>query len=70
MRAKAQGIVQLEATVQVDGSVTDVHVIKTLHPDLDRNAVTVLRQWKFVPAIVNGSPIPTIERIDLTYTLR
>jgi TonB family protein len=70
MRAKAQGVVKVRATVQTDGSVTDVKVIRKLHPDLDANGIATVRQWKFSPAVLNGRLVQAIVEIELEYKLR
>jgi TonB family protein len=70
MRDKAQGVVEVSATVQTDGSVTDVRVIRKLHPDLDANGIATVRKWKFSPAVLNGRPVPAIVEIELVFKLR
>jgi protein TonB len=70
MRAKAAGVLTLKATVQADGSVSDVTVVRALYPDLDRNGIAAVRQWSFVPAFLNGRPVAAIVQIDLSFRLR
>lgn len=72
MRAKIQGVVWLECIVQPDGSVAQVNVVKSLDPvfGLDQEAVKAAKQWKFVPGLRNGQPVPVYITIEMTFTLR
>jgi TonB family protein len=44
-----QGGVVVQGTVRMDGSMTDIRVVKALRPDLDGNAVHAIEQWRFRP---------------------
>lgn len=72
MRAKVQGTVWLECVVMSDGTVGDVKVIRSLDPvfGLDTEAIKAARQWRFVPGMRQGVPVPVIITIELTFTLR
>jgi TonB family protein len=51
------GVVAMEALIGVDGTVRDVRVTSSPHPDLDRAATDAVRQWEFTPTILNCTPI-------------
>jgi TonB family protein len=72
MRAKIQGIVMVECIVLPDGTVTDVHVVKSLDPTfgLDQEAVKAAKQWRFVPGRRQGQPVPVYITIELAFNLR
>jgi TonB family protein len=70
MRARVEGLVEVEAIVLTDGSVGDVRIIRSLNAGLDRNAVLAVHHWKFRPATVNGQAVPVIVAIELTFCLR
>jgi protein TonB len=70
MRARVEGVVELEAIVLTDGSVGEVRIIRSLEPGLDRNAALAVHHWKFRPALSNGLPVPVIVSIDLTFCMR
>jgi protein TonB len=72
MRAKIQGTVVLEAVVNPDGTVGNVEVIKSLDPTfgLDQEAMRAARQWRFMPGMLKGQPVPVLVTIELTFTLR
>jgi periplasmic protein TonB len=72
MRAKVQGTVWLECVVTRDGSVSDIRIVRSLDGvfGLDQEAVKAARQWKFVPGVKDGEPVPVLITIELTFTLR
>ena len=72
MRAKVQGTVLLECIVQTDGSVGDVHVVRSLDSTfgLDQEAIKAAKQWRFAPGTRLGEPVPVLVTIELTFTLR
>ena len=72
MRAKVQGTVVIEAVVNPDGSVTNIRVIRSLDPvfGLDQEAIKAASQWYFAPGMRQGTPVPVIITIELTFTLR
>jgi TonB family protein len=51
------GEVILYAIIRKNGSVDSIQVLRGLHPELDRNAMEALAQWKFEPARRNGEPV-------------
>jgi len=72
MRAKVQGMVWVECIVMPDGNVGDARITKSLDSvfGLDQEALKAARQWKFVPGMRQGEPVPVIITIELTFTLR
>ena len=72
MRAKVQGVVELEAVVLPDGSVGDVRVTHSLDPvfGLDEEAIKAVKQWRFAPGTRLGQPVAVLVGIELTFTLR
>jgi TonB family protein len=63
-----EGHVELEAVVQEDGSVGDVRVTQSKHPDLAQAAVAAARRWRFQPAQKDGLVIPLIVTIDISFS--
>ena len=55
--ARVEGEVVLYAIIRADGSVDSIQVLKSLDPELDRNAIEAFSRWKFSPATRDGSPI-------------
>jgi TonB family protein len=72
MRARIQGIVTLECVVMPDGSVAHARVVRSLDTvfGLDQQAVKSLEQWRFRPGTKDGTPVPVLVRVEMSYTLR
>lgn len=72
MRAKVQGTVLLQCTVQADGSVADIRVLRSLDPvfGLDQEAIKAARQWQFAPGTRMGEPVKVEITIELSFSLR
>lgn len=52
------GWVEVEFTIEPDGSVSDPKVVKSQPPRIfDRNAIRAIYKWKFKPRIVDGKPV-------------
>lgn len=66
---KVAGVVGLEVVVLTDGSIGSVRVAKPLDPDLDRSAVATIRQWRFAPATLKGSPVPVVVEVEMSFTI-
>ena len=58
------GPIVLEVTVDAAGAVADVQVLRSV-PVYERAAVDAVRQWKFAPATLHGSPVPMLQFITL-----
>jgi len=57
MRENVHGTVILYAVIHADGSVGNVRILRGVDERLDRFATEAVQQWKFEPAIKNGSPV-------------
>jgi len=64
VRAQVQGVVILEALVGPHGRVEDVRVLRSI-PLLDDAAIAAVRQWRYSPLLLNGTP----QRFVLTVTV-
>jgi TonB family protein len=71
MRAKIQGMVEVEAVVLENGTVGEVRILKSLDRNfgLDSEALTAARQWLFRPATRQGKAVPIIVIIQLEFRL-
>jgi TonB family protein len=56
-RAGVQGIVIVEFTVDVDGTVADARILRGI-PLLEKAALDCVRQWRYEPTLLNGRPVP------------
>lgn len=64
------GVVTMEALIGTDGTVREVHVISSPHPDLDRAATDAVRQWEFTPTILNCTPIEVRMNVTAAFVAR
>ena len=64
-----QGLVIIEATLDVGGSVQSARVLRG-HPLLDEAALDAVRQWRYEPAQLNGQPVAVIMTITVRFTLQ
>lgn len=69
LAAQVQGVVNFEAVVLEDGSVGAVRLLSLLHAELEHAALEAVRQWKFDPARLRGSPVATVIQIEISFTL-
>jgi protein TonB len=65
-----QGIVTLNAVVKKDGTVGEVTVKKSLHPDLDEEAVKAMKQWEFKPGTKEGKPADVAVDVEMSFKLK
>ena len=66
------GKVVLEVVVLPDGRVRDVRVVQSVDKTygLDDEAVKAARQWRFKPGTKDGTPVPVLVEIEMTFTIR
>jgi TonB family protein len=69
-RANVSGEVVLEIIVRRDGSVGDIKILQRLGSGLDQRAVQAVRQWRFAPARMKGSPVDVIVEVAVEFRLR
>jgi periplasmic protein TonB len=69
-RANVSGEVVLEIVVRRDGSVGDVRVLQRLGSGLEQRAIDAVRQWRFAPARLKGTPVDVIVEVAVEFKLR
>ena len=67
-RARVDQIVMLEVSVDEEGNVANVRVIRG-HPLLDQAAIDAVKQWKYSPTLLNGEPVPVIATVTVIFKL-
>ena len=72
LRAKIQGVVYLDCVVMPDGTVGTVEVIKSLDSvfGLDLEAIKAVKQWRWVPGMRQGVPVPVLVSVEMGFNLR
>jgi TonB family protein len=66
--AQIQGIVILEATVDEQGAVDAVKVLRS-NSLLDAAATTAVKQWKYAPLLLNGRATPFVLTVTVSFDL-
>jgi len=63
------GEVILYAVIRRDGSVDAVQLVRGIDQQLDANAISALRQWKFRPGAKQGTPIDLEAIVHIPFRL-
>ena len=71
MRAKVQGVVELEAVVGPNGVITEIRILKSLDRafGLDEEAIKTAKQWLFRPGQFQGQNVPVVVVIQMEFRL-
>jgi TonB family protein len=64
-----EGTVLLGLTVEPDGTPSNVHVVRSLQPDLDEKAIEAVGQWRFRPGTSNGIAVAVQATIEINFRL-
>lgn len=64
------GVVTMDALIGTDGTVREVRVISSPHPDLDRAAAEAVRQWEFTPTILNCTAVDVRMKVTANFVVR
>ena len=72
MRARIEGIVELEIVVYADGSVGSIRLVRSLDSrfGLDEEAIKAVRRWRFDPARHLGKPVQVRVPVEVSFSLR
>jgi TonB family protein len=65
--AHVAGTVTIEATIGPDGKVTDATVVHSI-PLLDQAALDAVRQWEYLPTLLNGVPVAVVVTVTINFT--
>lgn len=66
-----QGRVLVQFVVMPDGAIDSVKVVKHVDPNLDKEAVRLVRAMpKWIPGMQNGKPVKTSYTVPITFGLR
>lgn len=69
-RARIQGVVILEATIDREGRVVDTRVLKGLPLGLSEAAEAAVAKWRYRPAALDGEPVPVIMIVTVNFQLQ
>ena len=68
-RARVSGFVILQVTVDEEGNVSQINMLRG-HPLFDDSAVQAVREWKYSPTLLNGKLVPVIAIVPVIFNLR
>jgi TonB family protein len=68
--SQTSGKVGLKATIAVDGTVRDVQVVNSAHPDLDAAAMEAVRQWLFDGTLLNCTPVEVTMNVSVDFGIQ
>ncbi|TWI98193.1 protein TonB [Mucilaginibacter frigoritolerans] len=65
-----QGRVIITMTIEKDGSLTDIKVVRGVSPSIDQEAVRAMSACpKWIPATQNGLPVRVLYTVPIAFTL-
>jgi TonB family protein len=67
-KGRIQGVVVLQVEINKSGDVENLQVISG-HPVLAGAAIDAVKQWKYMPYLLNGDPIAVETRATVNFTL-
>ena len=56
--------------MEIDGSVSNVRVVRPLDAELDEAAVAAVRQWQFKPGLRDGEPVRVAVEAEMSFALQ
>jgi TonB family protein len=68
-QAGVEGTVILEATIDIQGKVTNVRVLKGENDLLNKAAIEAIKQWQYEPVIVEGKPMQFVFTVTVRFAL-
>jgi protein TonB len=68
LAARKEGTVILQATIDEQGSVREVQVLRG-EPLLNDAALQAVAKWKFTPTLLNGTTVPLVMTVTVTFSL-
>ena len=71
LRSGIEGVVTVEFTITIDGSVKDAEIIEAEPPNIfDKSVLRAISKWKFNPDTGDGQPVEKRARQDIKFTLK
>ena len=68
LAARVQGTVILQAVIDEKGNVSGLTVLRG-HPLLDDAAMQAVSKWQFTPTLLNGTTVPVLMTVTVSFTL-
>jgi len=64
---KFDGVCLVGLVVDPNGMPRDVHIIRSLRPDFDANAIKAVEKYRFTPANRHGKPVAVALRVEVNF---
>jgi len=61
------GVLEFQARIGSDGTVTDLQTVSSANPDLELAAGNAIRQWEFTPTLLNCVAVEVPMKISVTF---
>lgn len=68
-KQREQGSVLLLIIVDQKGNTSTPYVIRPLNSDLDKAALHAVQKWQFDPALFQGTPVPVMINVEMSFRL-
>ena len=68
-RARMEGFVILQATIDKQGNVQNVETLRGLGLGLEDAAIEAVKQWIYTPTIYNGRPVDVLLTVTVDFKL-
>jgi TonB family protein len=68
--ARIQGTVIVQGIVLTDGTIAVTRVLRSLDATLDRNALEAMKQWRFDPGRLRGTPVRVEIAAEVDFALK
>jgi TonB family protein len=64
---KFDGTCLVDLTVNENGIPQDVHIVRSLRPDFDRQAIEAVQQYRFKPGMKAGTPVAVSLKVEVNF---
>lgn len=68
-KARIEGEVVIQATIDKKGNVTDAKIVKDLPHGLGERTLRAVKNWKFKPATLGGKPVAVYYNVSIRFSL-
>ena len=62
-----QGVCVVGVVVDKEGMPREVHMVRSLRPDFDKQAMIAVRQYRFKPGMLQGNPVAVAIKIEVNF---
>lgn len=69
LAARLHGVVALESTIDREGRVSDVSVLRPAPLGMTEAAVEAVRQWRFEPSYLDGRPVEVVYVLTVRFIM-